>query len=318
MENILEFIPNLKIIYLILIILVMVIINIILNKRNVASNYKYLINGIVLVIFGVIVNYLSDIVDGIFQLNYLSVKLYIITLIIVNVVTIFTIQRKFGLIYKVLNYLLFGLTSIILIVNILIIGGIKIGLINSSLSSYSIKFIDMSIVIFIIYLTILSIIYIIRNLTKKERDVTKEVVVEEKNKVNIKEIIFDMVNNIKNKKNVFNDEEAVVLEDELKSLSLEELLALPDKDIFSINGVNCSIIFEDSIPDNIFKNYHILLEDINAKMVNGYTLEENKMLKSICIKLQTTSLNSLDLNDLSILNKVSPDEYNFLKQICDR
>ena len=66
------------------------------------------------------------------------------------------------------------------------------------------------------------------------------------------------------------------------------------------------------------KNYHILEEDINAKMVNGYTLEENKILKNICMKLQTNNLQQLDLNNISILNKISPEEYNFLTKIISQ
>jgi hypothetical protein len=119
----------------------------------------------------------------------------------------------------------------------------------------------------------------------------------------------------KNKSIKTNKKEKNIINETI--LSPQELLSLPNKQQFSINGVECSIIFEDSIPENIIKNYHILLNDISAKLVNGYTLKENQLLKNICAKLQTNNLNCIDLNNLSILNKISIEEYNLLKQICD-
>lgn len=82
-----------------------------------------------------------------------------------------------------------------------------------------------------------------------------------------------------------------------------------------INGVECSIIFEDSNQENIVKNYYILQNDIHAKLVNGYTLEENRMLKNICMKLQVGNIGNIDIHNISILNKISVEEYNLLKKI---
>ena len=103
----------------------------------------------------------------------------------------------------------------------------------------------------------------------------------------------------------------------INTLSFEQLLNLEDKKNFSINGVNCSIIFEDSNQDNILKNYMILSEDIDAKMVNGFTLKENKLLRSICTKLNVNSLNMIDIGNINILNKISVEEYTFLKSIMN-
>ena len=282
MNSIFNIISNLKFIYLLLIIFIMIISNIILEKKEVNSNYRYLINGIVLITLGLMVNYLNDIINGIFNLNYLSVKLYIIILIITNIITIITLKKKYDLNKKILNYTLFGFSSLILIISVIIFILIKLS--------------NISIVIFIIYLAIISLIYILNNLQAKE--IIKKLNIE---KIKSK-LITKSINNKENK----------------TYLTLEELMAIPNKDLFTINGINCSIIFDDSIPDNILKNYHILEEDINAKMVNGYTLEENKILKNICMKLQTNNLQQLDLNNISILNKISPEEYNFLAKIINQ
>ena len=273
----------------------MVIVNIILEKKEINSNYRYLINGTVLIILGLMSNYLNDIINGIFNLNYLSVKLYIIILIIINIITIITMKKKNNLNKKILNYTLFGLINLIFIISTIMFILIKTKIINSSFNHYLIKLSNISIVIFIIYLVIKSLIYILNNLKVKE--IAKKLNIE---KIKSK-LITKSINNKENK----------------TYLTLEELMAIPNKDLFTINGIDCSIIFDDSIPDNILKNYHILEEDINAKMVNGYTLEENKILKSICTKLQTNNLQQLDLNNLSILNKISPEEYNFLEKIIN-
>lgn len=282
MDTFLEFISNLKILYLILIILVMAIINIILYKKNINSNYKYLINGISLILISLITNYLKDYLNGIFNLNFLSVKFYLIILIITNIILLITIKNNIKRTYKIINYILFSLITLILIINICMIIGSNLNILPEHLGQYIVMLLNISVILFIIYLTIISIIYIIQNLR-----------------------------NINIKKNTYKEENTRNI------LLPEELLATINKEEFSIDGVECSIIFEDSIPDNIIKNYHILIRDINAKMVNGYTLEENKMLKSICTKLQVTNLNNIDLNNLSILNKITPEEYTFLKRIYE-
>ena len=69
--------------------------------------------------------------------------------------------------------------------------------------------------------------------------------------------------------------------------------------------------------DNIMKNYEILSSDISAKMVNGFTLKENIMIRDICGKLNVNNLGSIDINNSSLLNIISVDEYNLLKRIIN-
>ena len=99
------------------------------------------------------------------------------------------------------------------------------------------------------------------------------------------------------------------------NLSTEELLNYHVEDGFYINGEECSIIFDDSNKDNIIKNYYILNEDIHAKMMNGYTLEENKLLKSICMKFRVCSLNNINWNNESALEEIRVDQYNYLRRV---
>jgi hypothetical protein len=84
-----------------------------------------------------------------------------------------------------------------------------------------------------------------------------------------------------------------------------------------INGIDCSIIFEDKNEKNKTKNYRILKRDINAKLTNGYTLEETKTLKNIMNKLEINNTNDLNLN-MNKLNKITEEEYNLLKEFSKR
>ena len=286
MKNIIDYL-----IYLIPIILIMTIINIILSKRKVNSNYKYLINGISLILIALTINNLSIYIKEIITFKFLSVKLYIGTLIITNIIALITIKKNLKTSHKILNYLLFLVTGIILILLLIIITGIKLNILKSTNNILTIKLLNISIITFIIYLIALSSLYIIKNINIKDHIITKQ-----KKKIEVIE----------------------KPKEEPHILSKEELLSLKNKEEFTINGVECSIIFEDSINENIIKNYHILLNNIEDKLVNGYTLEENKLLKSICSKLQTTNLNYIDLNNLTILNKISVEEYNLLKQIHEK
>lgn len=281
MKELTAFTPYLKIIYLLLIIFIMTIMNIILSKRQINSNYKYVINGITLIILALLTSYYSDIIEGIFNLKFLSVKFYLIILILTNIIMLLTIQKKIKLIYKIINYILFILNTIILSIIIILTITLKLNILPTTYNQYPIALLNLSIITFITYLAITCFIYIILYLIKKKptKDTKKT---------------------------------------SSPTLTEEELLTLPDKTNFTINGVDCSIIFEDSIKENIIKNYHILLNNINDPLVNGYTLEENKILKSICTKLQVNNLNYIDINNISILNKINIEEYNFLKHIHEK
>lgn len=309
----------LKVVFLILIVLLLAIINIFLTKKNINSNYKYIINGVILIIVAALTSQFYNIIEGIFALKYLSVKLYIVVLIITNIITIITLQKNIKLIYKIINYFLFIIISTILVINIMIIVATKLSLTPTSSIQDTIALINISTIVLMFYLTIISITYIIINLKNNKEPLKQEQVIEP--------ITEKKEKKASKRKTKNTSKEPVITKKKKANISIlskktnqniltdEELLAYENKKDFAINGVDASIIFEDSIPENIIKNYHLLLNDINSKLVNGYTLEENKLLKSICIKLQTNNLNKIDIHNLSILNKISIEEYNFLKKL---
>ncbi|MBQ6494656.1 MAG: hypothetical protein IJI49_01490 [Bacilli bacterium] len=87
---------------------------------------------------------------------------------------------------------------------------------------------------------------------------------------------------------------------------------LKKKNKYIIKGIDCSIILEDNDKENRKKNYELLKKDINAKLTNGYTLEETKTLKNIIEKLNIKTINDLNL-DINKLNKITKEEYTLLK-----
>jgi len=189
----------------------------------------------------------------------------------------------------------------------------------------AVNFIDLSMVIFMIYLILLSVIYIgdyfffhKKELLEEEletevfSEIPKKIISKIKN-IHIPKVKVSRIK--KEKKKEKKQKKDAVVTKEQKYLSPEELLNYNRQDGFYIHGVECSIIFEDSNQENIVKNYYILLQDIKARLVNGYTLEENRMLKGICQKLQVSNLGSVDINNVSLLNKISVDEYMLLRRV---
>ena len=80
-----------------------------------------------------------------------------------------------------------------------------------------------------------------------------------------------------------------------------------------LNSLSSKFIFLGK--EIIIKNYDTVTENINARLTNGYTLNENKLLKSICTKLQIGSINGLDITNENILNQINEEEYNLLKRV---
>ena len=157
----------------------------------------------------------------------------------------------------------------------------------------AINLMDLSFVIFILYLIVIAMIYLSFQIVEKNK---KEIIKRIKK---IKNDLFKIA--LSRKKNKF--------------LTKEELLNYDKSKGLYINGKECSIILEDSNKDNIIKNYETLNKDINAKLTNGYTLEENKLLKSICMKLNVGTLRNVDINNGTLLNRINIEEYNLLKKI---
>lgn len=294
MKQIVLFVTNINICYLILNILLLISINLYLKQRNIKKSKRRILLFCVLIVNILAFSYFNNIFQNIFSLKYLSAKSYLIILATTNIITLITINKKVKLIHAVLNYTLFILMFMIFGIILFIILGNKIPQIYFMDIKNIVRLIDLSFVVFIIYF-ILSIITYIGYCVFSD--------------FKIKDIKIKVISKFKKNKVTNRKENIAVI------LSEEELLNYKDKNNFYINKVDCGIIFEDSNPNNIIKNYHILLNNIEATMVNGFTLKENKLLKSICAKLDIYNLNDIDIYNLSILNRISVEEYNLLKKI---
>ena len=293
---------KINICYLILNLLALIVAKIYLKDKKLSFKQSLLLLGTYLIFTFLTCSWINGMINKIFNLTFLDVKSYLILLIITNTIILYTMNHSIKKGYKIINYILFILIIKIFGATLSVVLGNKFNQFYIMDIANAVNFMNLSFVIFIIYLITISIIYIGYNLFKQEPLTEKEFILS---KINIKDIkIPKLTLPIKKKKT----------NTQVKLLTKEELLNYNKEKGFYINGEECSIIFEDSNKDNIIKNYYTLNEDIHAKLTNGYTLEENKLVKSICMKFKVGNLNNIDLNNTNILNKISIDEYNFLKK----
>ena len=292
---------NTNVCYIILNILFLLIARIKVNNLKLSRNYKLVLLGGYLLFTLFSYSYVSGIMNNIFKLKFLDVKYYLLLLVISNVIMIYSFNRPVKLVYRVINIILYVALTIILGATLSVVLGNKINTFYVMDIKNAINFVDLSFVLFIIYLIIISLIYIGSHILSSE-NLSKENIFKKLSFKDMKESLLKL---------------AIYKEVEDDILTPEEILNYRYDDNFSINGVDASIIFEDSVDENIIKNYYILTEDINARLMNGYTLEENKMLKNVCLKLHTGNLKSVDLSNTNIINKISVDEYNLLKRVIE-
>ena len=294
---------KINICYLILNILFLLTARFYLQNKNLSTKQK-IIAVISYLLFTIIsYPYISEIINSIFQLKYLNVKSYLLLLITTNIIMLITINRSIKLAYKIPNYLLYIIITIILGSILSVVLGNKFNTFYIMDIKNAINFMDLSFVIFILYLIIISLIYIGYKIFDKDINKKVEINLPKIKIPNLKLPKISILNKTKNKKS------------EKNILTPEEIFNYQYNDNFYINGEECSIIFEDSNKENIIKNYYILNEDIHARLMNGYTLEENKMLRNICMKLQISNVRTVNLNNTNILNRISVEEYNLLKKV---
>ena len=231
-------------------------------------------------------SYLNSVMNNIFKLTYLNVKSYLLLLVITDTIMLYTINKPVKLGYKIPNYILFILVTFMFIAMLPIVLGNKFKIFYIMDIGNAINFMDLSFIIFSLYLITIAIVYMGYHRIFK---------------------IFSIPKNLLSR--------VPKMTKDTKILTREELLNYDkEKDLY-INGINANIIFEDSNKDNIVKNYYLLLKDTNAILANGYTLEENKLLKNICNKLKVSNLTTIDLNNLKVLDKINSDEYQILKRV---
>ena len=299
--NLLTHIKNINPYLLILDILFLIVSFLFLNKKKYQQRIKDLFIIIYTMFHIFLFKYPNNFFNTIFNSSTKSIKIYLICVAITYAIFLYTInKRNLNKNYKTTNYILFAISNINLIINIAIILSFKINFLpNINIINYQTL---TNIMIFTLYgyILVIAILYIIETSiliknNQQDCEVEEELVIEE----------------------ILEKEESIINEttSSVSLLSIEELLSYNRNNPFYINGIDCSIIFNDSIEENIIKNYYILTNDINAKMVNGYTLDENIMLKNICEKLNTNSLLDINLDNFNILNKISIEEYNLLKKI---
>lgn len=310
--DIVKLISNINIPLVVLDILFLIISFLFLNKKKCSNRIKDLFVIIYTLINLFLFSYFNSMFQSVFTLKFLSVKTYLILVLIVLSIFLYTFNNKLKLVYKFINYLLVVMINVIFLVNVYVIVSNKLKVYNVMSTDNSIVLMNISLIVFLIYLILMSVSYIGYDLKsrykvsdKNKKMIDKKIKTNKIKKVkkNLKEevLVNDNNNNINNKKNN----------------TIGDLLRYKVGDPFYINGVECSIIFCDSNKENILENYKKLSNDIDSKLVNGYTLNENIMIKNICNKLKVGNLGSIDINNLSILNFVSIDEYNFLKNIFD-
>ena len=268
------------------------------NKRRIIPLFILLYILIIILSF----RYFDYVFNSVFRFNYSGVKFYLIVLIITNVIALITINCNVSLLNKIINYVLFITSSILFIINVFLV-------INSSLNIFDIEInaliylIDLDIIIFISYLIINCVIYI-----------GKKVGIEIKN-------YFERLNYKKTRENVISyEEESEIQKNKIidsKNEIVKEPIIINENDKFIIDGKDCSFIFNDPNRENVIKNYYILLTDVNARLVNGYTIDENIRIHNILNRLNIKNIHNLDLMNMEILSKMSIEEYNLLKSYLD-
>ena len=251
----------------------------------------------------------NDILNSIFSLSYLSIKAYLILLIIGNVITIVTLNYKLNIAYKIINYLLFASNVLIFITNILLLVNGRLNILPNIDTNIIIKVIDINIIIFLLYIETIFLTYITKHFINKikERTKLKRLEAEQANYEASQPAIQIVEPTVQEPIYAYQPPKENI------SYNTSTSEEFDPKDLFYINGVDCSAIFYESDRDTILKNYSILKKDINAKLTNGCTLVEYTKILNIINKLGIKDVNSISL-DLNQLSKINVDEYNLLKK----
>lgn len=227
-------------------------------------------------------------------------KLYLVLIIIGNIIMLVNINFHIKKYYKLINYMLFITNFMIAFVNLWIVLSNKYNFLIVADLKDSLKLMNINFIIFIIYLYCLCFIYIMECTIDF---VKKKVSLYQKKDLNIPTSPTAL-------EKVEHSAEPLLTKPKY-TYSFEEKKA--SDNAFYIDGVDCSAIFEDSNQEEVLKNYYILLNDVNAKLTNGYTIREYTKIKKIINKLNIKDFDNFNIN-VQELNKISHDEYNLLKK----
>lgn len=300
MKELLGFIMNINHIYLVLVVLAFITSFVFLKVNN-KKKLTLLVMLVYMLITLISFNYFDYLFNSFFSFSYSSIKGYLILLIVVNIITLVNVNCRINIVNKIINYMLFIISGVIFLINVFVI-------INNYFKIFSIEItsilylINLNFIVFITYLFVNFITYLIYQL---------------------------IVNIIKHFKKNNHQEDIVTIDDSedvnflASSVFVEEPelsvkhLDFVDSEKFIIDGKDCSFIFNDPNKDNVIKNYYILLTDVNARLVNGYTIDENIKINDILNRLNVKNINNLDLMNMEILSKITIDEFNLLKSYLD-
>ncbi|MBR3162035.1 MAG: hypothetical protein IKF19_04825 [Bacilli bacterium] len=295
-NEIFNFLGNVNIAFVSLIVVSFILSSLFLFEKKRSLYLKELYIILFVIVSWVCFYFFNDKLNSIFKLEYLNIKSYLLLLIIVNIITIINVNYVKSLLYKIINYMMFVSNVLIFIleVSLLLIG-------KSNIHYVSLKtlvtFMNINYIIFIVYINILGYLYLIIlfvNKIKKHILVNKEKVVE-----------VDSISS-------FDDEELIEVDNDSGAVNNGLNNNVKEDNNFIIDGVDCSVIFGDLDKREVLENYYILLNDVNAKLVNGYTVFEYTKIKDIINRLEIKDLNKIKL-DINKLSMITYDEYNLLK-----
>ncbi len=309
-EQVVNFLNNINLGYLSLVITLFIVSFIFLHNKGINKFFMELFIIVYVLISWIGFYYLNDIFNLVFDLKYLDVKLYLILLIIGNIIMIANINLKLPIYYKVINYAMFLTNIVMFVANITLIIASKVGAIEISSLANITKFININFIVFVCYLNLLGIVYIGKYLSRKMqfKIKAKEIFEQEslKKDAATDSSVIDDVSVVETNSHVITNDVSNNVSNDLSS-----------KEGFFIDGIDCSAIFDDTDKENIARNYYILLNDVNAKLTNGYTVKEYTKIKNIINKLNIKDLNNVNL-DINVLNHITIDEYNILKSYLNK
>ena len=193
MKELINFIKTININYIITSILFLIVLLLFINEKNKLKGKKLYFILLYILIASIGLYYLNDIFNNIFNLKLISLKIYIIVTIIISIIMLITINKKINKSYKILNKTLYTINTIILLLNLILVTGIKQNyFITNPLEI--IKLINISLISFIIYLNLICLVYISKKIiikiyNKKHKLINGKdcsIIFEDKNKENRK------------------------------------------------------------------------------------------------------------------------------------
>ena len=130
MNTIINFISNINLCLLSMIIVVFILSLLFLFRKKVSDKILNIYIIMYVIFSWIVIYYFNDIINSIFSLNYFDIRSYLLLLVIVNIITIININFIKNIYYKVLNYTMFITNVIVLLANIFTLLGSRLGVIK--------------------------------------------------------------------------------------------------------------------------------------------------------------------------------------------